>query len=208
MKKYTKANFKMILTCIILPIILFFITLSSCYAFFTSQSHKRYGENSTALLQVSFSKDKHSVSVNSQTIASTTSILPGDNMEIKGVLENKGSTNAYCILVLTINITKLNSQNVDYTYSKAFSLSGNKFAEITGSQGNYSLQAFTLECANETKTNNYSISFSLPYTFDGATFDSTFEEAKISYDVSAYAIQQDNIEGGLQSATDILMSNM
>lgn len=208
MKKYTKANFRMIFTCIILPIILFFITISSCYAFFTSQARKQYWQNTTALLQVSFNKNNHSISINSQTITANQEVLPGDKMEIKGTLENIGSTNAYCILVLSINITKTGSDSEDYTFAKAFSLSNSKFVEITGTENNYSIQAFTLECANANKTNQYFINFALPFTFDGETFDSTFEDADITYDVSAYAIQQDNIEGGLQSATNILMENI
>ena len=198
----------MILTCIIIPIILFFIAISSCYAFFTSQTRKRYGQNSTALLQVSFNSDNHSIAINSQTIAPNQEVLPGDTMEIKGTLENIGSTNAYCILVLSINIEKTGSDSADYTFTQAFSLANSKFVEITGTENNYSIQAFSLECANTNKSNQYSINFALPFTFDGATFDSDFEDAYITYDVSAYAIQQDNIEGGLQAATNILMKNL
>ena len=208
MKKYTKANFKMIFTCIILPIILFFIVISSCYAYFTAQARKQYGENSTAFLQVSFNNNNHSVSVNSQTITSNQKILPGDKMEIKGLIENIGSTNAYCILVLEINITKTDSDSADYSYSKAFSLSNTKFVEINGTENNYSVMAFVLECANANKTNNYSLNFSLPFTFDGETFDSSYENAMIVYNISAYSIQQDNIEGGSLGETNILMTNV
>ena len=207
MKKYTKANFKMIFCCIILPIILFFIAMSSCYAYFTAQSRNMENNNSTAILQISFSEDEQ-ISINTQILASDQKILPGDNMQIMGKLENKGSADAYCIIVLGIDVYKESSDQTSYNYKKAFSLSGGEFVEISGTENNYSVQAFSLESANPEKTNTYSVDFSLPFTFDGTTFDNEYENATIKYYLTAHAIQKDNLEGGLTSATNILMKGI
>ena len=103
MKKYNSYSFKWLLIWIILPILLFFIAMSSVYAYFTATAKSQEGELSTAIIRVGFSEDTASSIVNSNDVI-TTNVLPGSTIVVNGSVVNTGTMPIYSILEFLITV--------------------------------------------------------------------------------------------------------
>ena len=194
MKKYNRANKKWYIVGLVLPILLFFVTVNVAYAYFTAVASNRATAN-TPIIKISFQDG--SSTVNSTPITGTTTLIPGDSISISGRVNNSGDKDIYAIITFKIQITKQNGAT-ETAVSKYYSLENSKLREIKGSEGNFSKHAFTL--ATDETTSNFSVS----HKFSFNKYNNSYKNALIHYELAADAIQKDGIDTNI-TATDLIM---
>lgn len=190
----------MVLLGIVVPILVFFITVNVTYAYFTARSAAQEGTTATGSVVIRLSTDTQP-KVNSTAVTNSTKILPGDTLAMTGTLENAGTHSFYAIFEYKVIVTKAETGSTPesvllgyYTYVNS------TLTQIVKNEDVYSANAFLLEAANADRTNTFSIDFNIPYTFDGNIFDNDYKNATVTYSLKAVAIQSESI-GGAESAT-------
>ena len=111
LKRYNRFDHHMILLGIIIPFLVFFISMNATFAYFTATAAKNESSSETAMLKINFSADTVG-EVYTSTQTKETKILPGDTLKVVGALENSGTADCYVVLEYEIKITK---QNTSYT---------------------------------------------------------------------------------------------
>lgn len=219
LKKYNSFDQHMVLLGIIIPFLLFFISLNTAYAFFTATAAKSESTSNTATIRINIGEVGETVTDVNQVVTSSTTegvvnkVLPGDELTLAGTLANAGSAECYVILEFKIDVTKVGStesENITKEYYTFTTTSSSPLAysqtKITESEGTYSSNAGIICANNESETNtDDERNFSLSYTFDGATFGDVYKNANITYTIRAYAIQTVGITNGASGATALLM---
>ena len=194
----------------IIPFLLFFISMNVTYAYFTATATEKKSTATTAVIRVGFDSST-TTEINSNVLTSHVDNIfyPGDVLSAQGKIENSGKSNIYAILVFKVLVTKKGETEAQTAIEKYYSFdgSGNQ-VEIVVSNNSFSNNACLIEAPNANKTNNYTRSFSVSYEFVGADYDDDYQEASVEYLIAAYAVQTTNLEGtGTQAenATEILM---
>ena len=191
----------MVLLGIIIPFLVFFISLNTVYAYFTASSTLSGKTTKTATVELSFKADGASTIV-ATTESGTAKIIPGDTLTIGGKVFNVGSADAYAVLVYTLKIKKTSSSYAETIAKKYLTFDTNSnLVEITGTTGNYNCLASQI-VVNNFKTLSGKL---LQYKFNAAEFDNTYQNAKIFYEISAYGIQCANLTQ--DQATEMLMES-
>ena len=130
-------------------------------------------------------------------------MLPGDSLDIDGIVENNGTSKVYVLLNFAINVTKLDGTS-ESVCSKTYTIANSKLSEVTGTVGSYSAVAMTLEAANANKTNTYKLNFKLSHLFDVYKYNNEYKNATVTYTLSAHAIQFDYIADASEATTLLL----
>ena len=185
LKRYNRLDNHMLIIGVVLPILLFFISMNATYAFFTASAMKKEATARTGIIRIEFNGDL-TEQVNSTTVSETTKVLPGDILTLEGVVKNTGNSSCYVILEFKIDIATSGEETASSTQTKYYTFSGSTLTEIIETESGYSAVAFTLD-ENATK------SFTLTYEFDLYVFDNTYKNATANYFVSAYSIQTKNL---------------
>lgn len=218
LKKYNRVNSNWMILGLVLPILIFFISMNIVYAYFTATATPAVSESKTGVIRIGFTETT-TEKINSASIDASQLLVPGDNLEIDGAIENKGLSAVYSILKFDVEISKNNStlkhitkyytiKNVDLD---AVTEEDNNLTEIAGNEDNYTATAFYLEAANEDKSNTYITPFKITYNFDGAIYGNDYQGANVNYTATAYAIQTVNLTDDASKeqmvATNLLMDN-
>lgn len=209
MKKYNRLNRNTFLGGIILPFLVFFISINVTYAYLTATTSK-YSALSTALIKISLSNFNASgftsVSSDEETIDY---IYPGDTLTINGTLINSGSSPCYAIIEFTLDVTKVNQSQAETHAKQYFTFTMNQNgtysqAEITKNQNNFSINAGII-LKNETRD------FTITYVFDGIVYNNDYKLASATYKIRAQAMQMSSVtdpnDETAKTATTILMNN-
>ena len=193
MKKYNKANQNTLLLGIVLPILVFLLSMSAVYAYFTATSNKT-DSTATGILTISFSSETNAT-LYSNTISETTKILPGETFIVNSTIENTGNIDVFVIVELKIEATKFGETTKQLIETKYYSFNEQTAIEIIEiDEETYSATAIVLEAPNSAKTNAYSHNFSIPYTINFNDFGNEYENGSITYTLTGYAIQKAYIE--------------
>ncbi len=192
LKKYNYYSFKWLLIWIILPILMFFVAMSSVYAYFTARAEKRETDFATAFVRVGFSDDTTS-SVASSSDDILANILPGSTLSVQGSVENTGTIPIYSILEFSVTI-----QGESEAVTQAFYTATG--SELVESAGEYTTPA------TQINTNSNS-PFQLEFTFDFDLFDDSYQGKQVHIEFVAHAIQAENIASALE-ATNIIMDSI
>lgn len=193
----------MVLVGIIIPFLMFFISINTTYAFFTATTTEKHSSTETAIVRITFNEvQANAISTASQS--SSTTIMPGDTLTVAGQLVNSGTADCYVAIVYEIKITKIDG-STETPFKKYYTYKSGVLTEITGTEGNYSTTAGILK----EKDGEDSVTLNLPtYEFAGATYNNDYKNATVTYFLKGSAIQTVNIPGGASEATDILMGNL
>ena len=192
MKKYNSHSFKWLLIWIILPILLFFIAMSSVYAYFTATAKAQEGELSTAIIRVGFSEDTASSIVNSNDVI-TTNVLPGSTIVVNGSVVYTGTMPIYSILEFLITVEG-ETNPVEQSY---FTADG---TELLANNGTYTTAATRIATSAESD-------FQLQFTFDFNQYDNEYMGKGVNIEIVAHAIQAENIDSPVE-ATNIMMESL
>ena len=177
----------------IIPFLLFFASMNITLAFFSAQTAGQNSTPSTAVISVAF--DETTKKVNSETIRTSTRLIPGDELILNTKIANTGTSPVYAIINFKITILKRDGSRNQV--NKNYTLSGSTLTEIIGTENNYTAQAFTLEASTTTN------SFAVKYKFNGDVYDNSYKQASITSEVKVNAIQTTALT--TEEATNILM---
>ncbi len=201
MKRYNHGNKRSVLMGIVIPILLFFISMTATFAYFTATAEPGKVESQTAYLKINFSDNNFLA--NSQAITESVKLLPGDTLSASGTIVNESNVPAYAIVGFKIFAIKQGSSVVEILKDSYYSFDGANAIEIVKTGDTYT-SAIALDAPNENKTNNCKKTFNLSHTFSFYDYGNEYKNATITYSVKAYAIQTSQIEDGSQ-ATEILL---
>ena len=195
----------MVLLGIIVPALVFFAAINVTYSYFTARSAEIINSTTTSGLLIKLTSDTQP-KINSTAVTGTSKLLPGDTLSIDGSVENAGTHTFYAIFEFTVVVTKAASGSAaEMVLSAYYTIVGSTATQIVKNGSTYSATAFLVEAPNEGKTNAYTKAFSLPFTFDGETYNDDYKNANVSYTLKAVAIQSAAI-GGASAATDELIN--
>ncbi len=191
---------------LVLPILLFFVGLNFVYAYFTASANPTNSNGVTGIIRVGFTDNTTTKEINSASIGDSTKLVPGDVLSISGAVENKGTAPIYAVLNFEIKITKSDSSTE--TISRFYTMKDTTLTTLTGNESNllpisasgveneYLQTAFYLNEPTQEEGEDpvYDFSpFKLTYTFDGNTYDNSYQDALVEYRATAYAIQTVNL---------------
>ncbi|MBE5741107.1 MAG: hypothetical protein E7351_01050 [Clostridiales bacterium] len=187
-------NSNWLLWGIILPILVFFVSMNTVFSYFTASVGEQRSSISTGIIRIGFSDDTktNNVLVSSSSAEDITYIVPGDTLAFSGSVVNTGNAGIYVILRLNISLTKTNgTENIKkyYTYVNS------TLTEIPAT--GYTQKAFVLA------TENAKQDILIEYSF-ADSFGDEYKNATGSYDLTAYAVQTANISD--TEATSLLMT--
>ncbi len=207
MKKYNSYTNHKILLGILLPILAFFISMNATFAYFSSSAKMEENVSQTGVIKIKIT-DETAWKVNSASISASTKLVPGDTLSVEGAVENEGTAQFYAILQLKINVTKSGETTANTVANKYYTYSGTTLKEIVvKGDGSVTSTAFVVDAPNANKTNTYTKTFSIPYTFDFYQFDNSYKNAKVNYSVYAHALQTKNL-ADTTSVTKMLMGEI
>ena len=185
----------MILVGILIPILLFFVSMNITYAYFTAKVQTENASASTAVLKIQFSEETD-IYANSQKVTTNTKLLPGDALSVSGAVENVGNAQIYVIIAFKLYVTKSGESTKETLQDEYYSIQDSQTTRITKVDETYLVTAFTLDI-NASKT------FEISYLFDVNKFDNTYKNATVSYELQAYALQKETIDD-TNEATDLI----
>lgn len=181
MKRYNRIDGNAWILGVLVPILLFFVSMNATYAYFTASTSELTANMSTAVVKIEFANDK--IQVNTVDYDSQL-LTPGDTIKFVGKIQNSDSAAVYAVVVLKTVITKASSDVV--TLTKYFTRSNNAWVELAIVNN-----AFNGNCFEMPK--NTVLDFVLDQTLDGADYGIDFMGAGVDFSVSAYAIQVANL---------------
>ncbi len=167
---------------VVVPILLFFVSMNATYSYFTASAKKQTATGSTAIIRIEMSNDQ--VQVNSVEYDSQL-LVPGDTLTFTGKLNNTGSSPVYTIMVLKTEIKRTDGQE-DTPLIKYYTYASNEWSEMTINNGAFSLDSFELK-------NSTSLDFSLDQTLAGEKYGEEYFGASVVFTVSAFSIQTANL---------------
>lgn len=179
------------------------MSLNTVYAYFTASSTAPAKVTHTGSIDVTFDVDDAS-SIVATTETGTTKIIPGDTLTLSGTVTNVGTADAYVILAYAIKIQKVGAQGYETLAQNHLTFNAeNNLVEITGTTGNYPNLATLIKTTENDNSKSFASTNAITYKFDAQTYDNSFQNAKIKYEISAYAIQTAHITQA--DATDMLL---
>lgn len=195
----------MVLLGIIIPFLVFFISMNTTYAFFTATATKKESTTTTATVQITFKTDGVST-VSASTESGEAMVIPGDTLTLTGSLTNVGSADAYAIMEFIVTVQKTGSTDIETVCKKYYTFVDSTLTEITGTENNYSTNAGIIT-SNTSK--HFTSTNALTFTFTGATYDNSYKNATMNYYINASAIQTANLASteteSAKVATNLLM---
>ncbi len=196
MKKYNTISYKWLLLAVLISVLVFYLSYSVVYAYFTATSSSN-GSISTGVLLINVD-DATTFEVSNTSISSTT-IMPGDTINVSGSVGNAGDVSMYALLeveVLVDNVSK------GITYYQAHN-TGNTAAEITLASG-----ATHYTAASTLINSGVSSSFNFDYSFDGSSYGNEVIGKEIKINITAKAIQTVNLSDGWGSEAKVSATNI
>ena len=180
LNKYNGVGYRWALFGIILPMIIFLLSLNVVYALFSASAAPIASAQTTGVIRIGFTND---TKVNNVAISSTsstiTNLVPGDDITVTGKVVNAGNSPLYYLLNLKLQITKSGSASSTTILNKVYTMSSNNVVEYNS----------TNNAAASSSTQNEEISFSITHTLS-TEYGNEYQNAEITYIVTAYAIQQ------------------
>ena len=186
-----------------MPILVFFISYSAVYAYFTARSSNQI-QTVSATVKIGFKdiatsqKTSYEVKTNNVTSASTT-IMPGDTLVTHSTVQNEGNVDVYSVFRYVITIEKQDgSTEIDvddyYTYT-----TDGTITKLKATNGVYTDAACKLEP-------NQTVNLVIEKYYKGSLYGNEYKKAKITYTITALAIQTSGI-GTAANATNIMINN-
>ena len=139
MKRYNRVDRNTWILGILVPILLFFVSLNGTFSYFTASAQKHVSNTSTAILSIKVVNDQ--VVVNSAAYTSQ-KIVPGDTLKFTGSLQNLSSIPVYVVAVLNTVVTKTNTESV--TLTKYYSRNNTTWVEIGVSNNKFNANSFEM----------------------------------------------------------------
>ena len=203
MKRYNRANKKFVLLGLVLPILVFFISYTAVFAYFTSTSRNEI-DTSAAIVKIGFkaeegaSKISHEIQTGSTTSSEAT-IMPGDTLIANATIVNEGNVDVYAIFNFVVNIKKSNgTTEIDVNDFYTFNSDGT-VKKLIATNDVYTNEACLM-------TPNQTIDVSVSKHFKGLFYGNEYKQAQVTYSITAMAIQTVNI-GTAVNATNLLINN-
>ena len=166
--------------------------MGSVYAYFTASAKKQEADFTTAIVRVGFSEDTTS-SIVSSADSILAKVLPGSALRVQGSVLNTGSMPIYSILEFTVTIEG-ESEAIEQSF---YTATGMALASV---DGEYTTAATQID------TNSNS-QFQVEFTFDFNQFDNSYQGKGINIELTAHAIQAENITSAVE-ATNIMMNSI
>jgi len=180
-KRYNTIDKNNWILGVLVPILLFLVSMNGTYAYYTATTTPHSSETSTAILSIKLANEQ--VQVNSVAYGSQL-LVPGDTLAFTGSLKNESSLSVYAVMVLKTVITKSNSESD--TLTKYFSRDNANWVEIKIENEAFNGDAFEM-------AKNATLSFDFEQVLNGADFNNDYFGAEVVVSVSAYSIQTANL---------------
>lgn len=193
LKKLNSIDKNWLILGIVLPILCFFLSMASVYAYFTASVSQEEMDFTTAVINIGFTNDT-TATINNQTFTAETKLLPGQTLNITGKVKNTGTADVYIILKFDIFVTKVGESQTN-VHSKFYTFENSTLTELTFDPSSYETAqgAYNLTY-NKTTSIGSEIAFALNYEFDFYEYDNSFQNADMHYEVNAYGIQVKNVD--------------
>ncbi len=190
MKKYNKLDKKWLLLGILIPFLLFSLTFSMAYSFFTATANQITINRTASIICIGSENTIKSIQDNA-------SIAPGDTLTLQTRIKNVGTAPIYCFLKFDMIIGE--SSAPTETIQKFYTFSEGNLVEFSTSN---ILDSFILSSEGTTSYKDVVIN----YNFDALTYTNYIMGQPVNYTLTAYSIQTDCIESA-SAATQILLNN-
>lgn len=207
LKKYNRIDCNWMIVSIVLPMLMFFLSMASVYAYFTATATKKESELTTAIIRVGFTDDT-AATISSNSITDSSRIVPGETLKISGAVQNIGNSDIYTIIHYELFTQKVNEEEIQIV-DKYYTFDGStmvEIAELTSVNNSHTESARTLT-ADKTTMLGETVNFNLNHKFDFYEYDNTYQNGTVRYLVTAHAIQVANIDDA-ELATNLLMDNI
>lgn len=198
MKRYNRGSGYKVILGIILPILAFFVSMYGTYAYFTASTTQDSSKVSLGALKIRFSGDT-SFTLNSQTITGSMTAFPGQQFKATAEIENSGDSQVFAIISFKLTVTKsdLTTESPFNSFYTMTSDSNILIPIIENADGSYSQNAFVIDKSAKK-------SFTFIYDFDFYQYGNEYKNARVAYELKAYAIQSANFNTA-KDATIALM---
>lgn len=194
MKKYNSVNWNKWWIYGLVSVLMFVISFSGAYAYFTATAQERAGNIQSAIISVEFSSATTSQVVSNEVIVSR-NVEPGDKVGFNGAVVNSGNMPLYAMLVFKISIDGTDIATQYYT-ADATLLTPN-------ASGSYTTALSPISASGSTN-------FSIEYLLDGEIYDNTYMGKTISMSLTACAIQTSHVDAddAINIMLDVLTENI
>lgn len=210
LRKYNAYGVKLTVFGIILIFLIFFISSSDVYSYFTATAKPQGATMTTATIRVGFTSDT-AATIDSNSISDETRIVPGQTLKISGNIQNIGNSDIYMVLQYRLFTKKASDETETEIINKYYTFDeSNNIEEITDltSPTDTIKEAKLLQSEPETLLGEL-VGFNFSYDFDFHEYDNSYQNGTARYLLTAYAIQTTNLpedEGGpAVSATKLLI---
>lgn len=197
------ANKKFVLLGLVLPILVFFISYSAAFAYFTATTNQQT-QSLSAIVKIGFQENQsaqkisHEVQTNGVTSASTY-IMPGDTLITNSTIKNEGNVDVYSVFNFKITIEKKDGTTVtDVDEYYTFTTNGS-ISKLVADNGVYTQSACKMEP-------NQTVEISVSKYFKGSQYGNEYNNAKVTYTINALAIQTAGL-GTPANAANMLINN-
>lgn len=203
LKRYNKIDCNWIIVSIVLPMLMFFLSMASVYSYFTATASKKESDITTAIIRVGFT-DSTDASIDSDSITSSSKLIPGETLKISGAIQNIGNSDIYTILHYEL-FTKKEGETEIQIVDKYFTFNDSTMVEIKDiSNPDDSIPSAKKLTADSLTMLGETIDFNLSHKFDFYDYDNSYQNGTVRYLITAHAIQVANLTDGSQ-ATKLLV---
>lgn len=187
----------MVLIGIIAPILVFLLTTSLTYAYFTATTNNDETDFKTGVLKIALTKTSDEIfEIGSSGTQDIEYLLPGDSISANAQIRNDSDFDVY--VIISFKVTQTVSGTATDLINNFFTIVEGEAVKISETNSTYSPTAF------EILKNGTSETVSLVQEFDFWEIGNSYSDAEVTYSVNAYAIQKSSIESA-EEATKLLI---
>ena len=177
LKRYNKVGIKWILSRIVIPVLIFFLTLNVTYAYFTASSATKSLSKNVGVVRLTFDSATAGGVTMTSAGADLGTALPGQTIAISAQAKNLGTVPIYVILKINLEI---DDEVIDSSY---YTLAG---TEIEYTEVNnvitYTTPATSIDAGATASAFNYN--YIIP-----EELDNTYMDKVVSISINGYGIQ-------------------
>lgn len=179
---------------ILLPILVFFISMNAVYAYFTATASKQESVATTGIISVGM-KNKNDGSSLTKYNFTQAKLEPGDTTTFDGIVKNTGNSKIYFIAEYKVSLIKSSTEtNLLTCY---YTMKNNVLTELTKSGSTYTGDACVLDV---NATSPLPVTYTVPTDWE----ISDCADANLNVSITVCAIQFANIANASTATSEIM----
>lgn len=187
---YFHKHFYFALVYIVCFLISTCIGFGSCYAYFTAKAEKTM-QLTAGTLNINYVNNSsletdslilYNSRLGSVELTSSSEVLPGDTIQIRGNVKNLGNIKAYCLLKTEVGIVNPETSAVESSETLWYTLEGVMVVD-SNSDGKFDTEATTIDKTNSKNVNvNYLVNPNYDNSYSGKMINITLTICSCQYD--------------------------